>query len=141
MSAAGSTPVKATETKSAAAAPGGSNKLSQLFKTDKWNCTGCYAPNNKDDLKCMCCGTFKPGHTEADLPKTESKAAPSGGMFSFGMKTADASQAKPDAKAPFSFGMKPADANQAKPDVKAPFSFGTLAKSAISPAKTTPTTR
>jgi len=100
--------------------------------------------SNRDkisDCSTMCCGTFKPGHTEADLPKTESKAATSGGMFSFGMKPVDASQAKPDAKAPFSFGMKPADASQAKPDVKAPFSFGTLAKSAISPAKTTPTTR
>ena len=44
-----------------------SNKpsLSETLKTDKWNCTVCYALNKKEDTKCMCCGTLKPGATTA----------------------------------------------------------------------------
>jgi len=97
-------PLPAASTSVPAAAP---SKLSQLFKTDKWNCTGCYVANKKDDLKCICCDSFKPGHTAADLPKTES-APSNAGQFSFGMKPADSSKT---------------------------FSFGILAKSEVSPTK------
>jgi len=33
--------------------------LSELFKSDKWICTGCYMANKKEDQKCICCETLK----------------------------------------------------------------------------------
>lgn len=115
------TPVKpAAGTKDIQAA-GAVSKLSQLIKSDKWNCTACYAPNNKTDIKCMCCATLKPGATEAEIAAAAPQPAKPSGQFSFGAPkpTAEASPTKPA----FSFGsMQPAAGVQAPP--KAPFSFG-----------------
>lgn len=104
----------------AATASTGSSKLSQLLKSDKWNCNGCYAPNKKEDLKCACCGTLKPGATAADAAAKAPAAVPSS-QISFG--------AKPDTQSPgkslFSFGSQaPATTTTAAEAKPAPFSFG-----------------
>lgn len=104
----------------AATASSGSNKLSQLLKSDKWNCTGCLAANKKEDLKCACCGTLKPGATAEDVAAKAPAAVPSS-QISFGAKPDTQSTGKPL----FSFGSQPAAATTTTTDAKAaPFSFG-----------------
>lgn len=91
--------------------------LSEALKSDKWNCTGCYAPNKKEDSKCMCCGTLKPGTTAAPAASVASaqKATVPSGLFSFGTKTIE-SPSKNTTQQPFSFGSTTSPAK--------PFSFG-----------------
>ena len=93
----------------------GSQSNTALLKFDKWNCTGCYAPNKKEDAKCMCCGTLKPGTTAAPANDATQKAPLTGGVFSFGTKTNE-SPSKTAAPQPFSFGSATSPAK--------PFSFG-----------------
>ena len=101
-----------------------SNKpsLSETLKTDKWNCTGCYAPNKKEDTKCMCCGTLKPGATQVTTAPTTSASKPSGsGLFSFGQPATKSNESP--TKVPFSFGSNNSPSTTTSTTTK-PFSFG-----------------
>lgn len=101
-----------------------SNKpsLSETLKTDKWNCTGCYAPNKKEDTKCMCCGTLKPGATQVTTAPTTSTSKPSGsGLFSFGQPATKSNESP--IKAPFSFGSTNSPSTTTNTTTKS-FSFG-----------------
>ncbi|XP_063441481.1 E3 SUMO-protein ligase RanBP2-like [Mytilus trossulus] len=54
-----------------------------------WKCDGCLVSNNGDVLKCLACGTLKPGVTKEDLPKETEKSSAFGSTgwgFNFGGK-------------------------------------------------------
>merc|ERR1712127_1183937 len=89
-------PVKPATNQTKSTDQTGTSKLSELLKSDKWNCTACYAPNNKTDLKCACCAQVKPGETITTTsdPSTSSQ-------FSFGLKPNSQKQELPIK--PFSF--------------------------------------
>ena len=125
------------------------NKLGHLLKTDTWNCSACYAPNKKDDLKCICCATTKPGVTQVDAPLASNLPQPAANApFSFGLKSTSvtASPTKPA----FSFGLPQNSQSPQKSEVKPfsfapmqpqiaqaskPFSFGALSTQTTQPSK------
>jgi E3 SUMO-protein ligase RanBP2 len=81
--------------------------LGQLFKSNDWKCTACYAPNKLDVVKCACCGTLKPG---AEPPKPAESTQPAAQpKFSFGLQT---NQAPSNSKPAISFGATPAQTDQ-----------------------------
>ena len=84
----GAQPV-ASMTKSASQPASNKPSLAQLLKNDNWSCTGCYASNKKEDLKCPCCATAKPG---AQIPTSNTSPALN----------------KPNEPPKFSFGLPPA---------------------------------
>ena len=111
------------------------NKLTEMFKSnDNWNCTGCYASNKKESVKCACCSTARPG-------AAETKVTPATPAFSFGAShtsTPSVTQPiKPNEASKsnmFSFGQ----ANQTQPAQNKPiFSFGSLTKAAEAPKTVT----
>ena len=123
--------------------------LNELLKTDNWQCTGCYAPNKKEALKCACCAAPKPGSTAATTASPQIQ--PNKPAFSFGM-TNQASSAAPINKT-FTFGNlnKPPEGHQATASPSVKFDFGSrenpiqppstnlqpfAAKNQTSPAKT-----
>ncbi|BFZ00232.1 hypothetical protein BsWGS_03271 [Bradybaena similaris] len=76
--------------------------LSELFKpkAGSWECDGCLVRNNADVVKCVACGTIKPG-AEADAAAAEkssslfpfsSKAGPAETGFKFGAAAATSAQ-------------------------------------------------
>lgn len=93
--------------------------LSEKFKSNKWNCDACYAPNNADVVNCACCNTLRPGATEPPKP-AENKLAATFGQISFGTKTADSTTSK---AAPIVFGSSSTD-NKADQKGGAKFEFG-----------------
>lgn len=114
-----STPQKAKEGTSVEVPKKETNKLAQLLNSNKWNCDACYAPNNNDCLKCMCCGNSKPGHVATEMPVTQTMPTTNiNKQISFGAQPNTQTEGSPSK--PFSFGTsQPANAT-----AKAPFSFG-----------------
>ena len=87
LSMGGAQPV-ASMTKSASQPASNKPSLAQLLKNDNWSCSGCYASNKKEDLKCPCCGTAKPGApipTSNTSPAVNKLTEPP--KFSFGLQT------------------------------------------------------
>ena len=46
------------------------SSLGQLFKSDGWKCTACYAPNKKESLVCACCSTSRQSSSSSSSSNT-----------------------------------------------------------------------
>ena len=58
-----------------------------MFKNDSlWKCSGCYAANKSDVVKCACCGGLKLGATEPSKSGEKALSA-SIGKISFGVSS------------------------------------------------------
>ena len=108
-----------------------SNKpaLSEQFKTENWSCTGCYASNKKDDLKCLCCGTNKPGTESSSNKFPNSNTSPS-------ISSLTNQQQPPKSQSTFSFGA-PAASSSTTPN-KPIFAFGTQPPTTTTTSASTP---
>jgi E3 SUMO-protein ligase RanBP2 len=109
------TPNKQTATTSTTNQISNKPTLSEQFKSENWSCSGCYVSNKKDDLKCVCCDTNKPG-SESTSKIPTSNTSPS-------ISTLSNQQQPPKSQSTFSFGM-PAASSGTTPN-KPLFAFGT----------------
>ncbi|CAG2242093.1 NUP358 [Mytilus edulis] len=116
-------------------------------------CDGCLVSNNGDVLKCLACGTLKPGVTKEDLPKETVKSSAfgsTGGGFNFGGKggftfgTAGNSDIKAGSRftfqttdtAGFNFTRTKSNAEKNKPDALAKgFNFTLQPSATVTPEK------
>lgn len=85
----GSQSVAAVAKPGSQAAAGATPSLSELFKpkAGSWECDGCLVRNNADVVKCVACGTTKPG-AEGDAAAAEK----SGSLFPFSSKAGPAGE-------------------------------------------------